>query len=89
MAVAPTVHLNGTSKQALLDAYCDAIDKLHEAGHALAQAAPNGRDYYTQAPIEGVPAFTLAQTQHESRMNKLRAIIGELEQIGEAVSDQG
>ena len=64
----PTIHMNGTSKKALLTDYCDAIDALHEAGRKLAATCPNGRDYYTQ----GNTALGAALNQHENRMNKLR-----------------
>lgn len=78
----PTIHLNGTSKDALLTAYCDAIDAVHEAGRKLAQAYPNGRDYYVQ---DG-NATSEAMAQHESRMKKLREVAAELEEIANAIS---
>lgn len=77
----PTVHLNGTSKQALLDGYCDAIEALHEAGRKLAAAAPNGRDYYVQVGF----AINEAQREHAARMQKLRDVIAELEEIAESL----
>jgi hypothetical protein len=78
----PTVHLNGTSKESLLEGYCEAINALHEAGRKLAAAYPNGRDYYVQGPS----ATSAAMKEHEARMNKLREIITELEAIAEHVS---
>jgi hypothetical protein len=80
----PTVHLNGTSKQALLDQLGDAIDAVHEAGRKLAAACPNGRDYYTQ----GSGATLLAVAQHEARMAKLKDVATELETIMGGVADQ-
>lgn len=73
----PTIHMNGTPKAMLIEPICDAIDALHNAGSMLAKASPNARDYYLQGP----EAFTLAANQHTERMNKLRQVIGELEQI--------
>jgi hypothetical protein len=81
----PTVHINGTSKQALIDQLGDAIHALHEAGRKLAAATPNARDYY----VQGNDAFTTAMRQHDARMTKLREIVAELETIGDAVFDQG
>jgi hypothetical protein len=78
----PTIHLNGTSKEVLLEDYCNAIHALHEAGSALAKAYPNARDYYPQ----GNGAINAAMDQHDDRMNRLRGIIKELEVIAEAVS---
>jgi phage shock protein A len=73
----PTVHLNGTSKERLLEDLCDAIDALHKAGTALAKAAPNARDYYVQSNT----AYATAAKQHDTRMQKLREVIDELETI--------
>jgi hypothetical protein len=78
----PTIHSNGTSKQSLLDGYCDAIDALHAAGSKLAAAYPNGRDYYVQ---DG-DAIGAAMKQHEARLAKLKEVIGELEAIALAIS---
>ena len=79
--ITPTVHLNGTSRQDLLDGYCEAIHALHQAGVKLAAAYPNGRDYY----VQGGDAINKAMDQHEARMTKLREVINELEHIAEAI----
>ncbi len=78
----PTIHLNGTSRDALLEAYCDAIQALHAAGRKLAATYPNGRDYYPQK----AGALGIAINQHEARMNKLREIIRELNTIAESIN---
>ena len=78
----PTVHMNGTSREALVEGLCEAVHALHEAGRKLAAAAPNGRDYY----VQGSAATGVAMDQHEARMNKLREIITELETIAEAIA---
>ena len=78
----PTVHLNGTSKQALCDQLGNTIDAIHVAGNMLAAAYPNGRDYYPQ----GSNAINEAMTQHDARMNKLRDVANELQQILEAIA---
>ena len=81
--ITPTVHLNGTSRQDLLDGYCEAIHALHQAGRKLAAAYPNGRDYY----VQGGDAIHTAMRQHEARMTKLKEIVSELEHIAEAIQD--
>lgn len=78
----PTVHLNGTSAQDLLEGYERAHEALREAMEALAQAAPNGRDYYVQQP----GAFESAIAEHQSRMTRLRDVSLELEALAEHVS---
>jgi hypothetical protein len=77
----PTVHLNGTSRDDLVEQIALAIHALHEAGRALAGTCPNGRDYYTQGPA----AISKALEEHEARMRKVREVIAELETIGEAI----
>ena len=75
----PTVHLNGTSRDALLEQLLEAAHAIHEAGRKLAAAYPNARDYYVQPGA----AIAVAMRQHETRMNKLREVAGELETIAE------
>jgi len=79
----PTVHMNGTSRESLLEGYCNAINALQEAGSKLAAAAPNGRDYY----VQGGDATKLAMDQHYARMAKLKEVIAELETIAMHVAD--
>ena len=69
----PTIHSNGTSKQALYDQMRAAWDALRAARRAIADAAPNGRDYYPQ----GDEAFREAVRQHHAR----------LKAVGEAMAD--
>jgi len=66
--VAPTVHRDGTSLDALLEQLDTAIRAISAAYDALALAAPNGRDYYPQGP----DAIHTAVRQHYQRANSLR-----------------
>jgi len=75
----PTLHLNGTSKGKLERQVCDAYDAIQTAMKTLAEAAPNGRDYYPQ----GSDAIYRAQDEHCARMQKLVDVSKELEQIAE------
>lgn len=77
----PTIHLNGTSREALLEGYVTAISAVNDAMAKLAAAAPNGRDYYPQ----GTGALTEAQQEHEARAAKLRSVAAELQEIAEAL----
>lgn len=74
----PTVHLNGTSRTELLNQLIDAARALKKGQEALAQAAPNGRDYYR---IDDPRIFTMAQKQHAERLAKVGEVINELEAI--------
>lgn len=80
--IAPTIHSNGTSRDALLDAYCVAGGALTQALEALADAGPNGRDYYPQ----GSDAIRRATAEHEARLKKLREVRDELRALAEHVS---
>lgn len=44
----PTVHLNGTSGQDLLEQQQAVLDALRAVREAMVAAMPNGRDYYPQ-----------------------------------------
>ena len=77
----PTVHLNGTSQQALVDGYLDALSGVRAAIEYLQQSAPNARDYYVQGP----DAFGAARREHEARMHKLADVAHELNAILEGL----
>lgn len=78
----PTIHLNGTSKDRLLEAIENAHAATLKAQEALAETAPNGRDYYPQGP----DAIFKAQDEHKARMRKLVEVQMELEHIAEAIA---
>jgi hypothetical protein len=80
----PTIHLNGTSAQSLLDDIRDAAIAVRAAMDALSRTAPNGRDYYPQ----GNDALIIASGQHAERMARLRSVYAELQQIGEYLADK-
>ena len=81
----PTVHLNGTSRDALLEPIMAALQAHHEVINALAQVAPNGRDYYVQGPS----AYGEARREHEKRMHRLADNVHELTQLAEHLSNRG
>lgn len=83
--IVPTIHLNGTSKERLLEdieeahqAICFAIEKLSASG-------PNERDYYPQ----GSAIFEQARTEHCSRLERLLSVRKELETLAEAIDTGG
>lgn len=80
----PTVHLNGTSAQSLLEDLQRCTDALREARNALREASPNGRDYY----VQGLTAHQQAVDEHQVRINFVLAIINELDQIAENIQGQ-
>jgi hypothetical protein len=81
----PTIHLNGTSRQELLDGYVVTLRAVCDAIDALSKAHPNGRDYYVQGP----DATHKAKDEHRSRVHRLASVRDELAAIAEAIHDQG
>ena len=81
----PTIHLNGTSKDELLQQVCDANNALNAAISKLLEATPNARDYYPQGP----DAFRSAQKEHHERYMRLQAVRGELEELACGIVDGG
>lgn len=77
----PTVHLNGTHPDELLNGFVEAYRALGEAGDALAKAGPNGRDYYPQ----GHEAVTAAMEEHRVRLFTLQHIREEMLTLAEHV----
>ena len=82
--IIPRVHLNGTSREELVDQIRRALDALSKADDALAYMSPNGRDYY---PL-GDSAINTAIEQHRRRRLMLVEIRNEIGAIGEGIVDQ-
>lgn len=80
----PTIHLNGTSAQELLDQIDMAHAALIAAREELCKAAPNARDYYVQPG----DAFGQANREHHARLSALNQIILDLSAIGENIYQQ-
>lgn len=78
--IAPTIHLNGSDPDALLEALETTLSAFYKAGNALAECAPNGRDYPEDFPV--------AREQHAARQRALGKIVEELQAIYESVQDQ-
>ena len=77
----PTIHLNGTSQESLMEALEQASGKVQEAIDALSEVAPNGRDYYPQ----GESAINEAVDEHRSRVKRMQAVFDELIEIWTAI----
>ena len=71
----PTIHLNGTSRETLVDGYTDAMESIRLALVDLEQCAPNGRDYYIDGNLKG------AADEHAKRIVKLNEVRQELYDI--------
>jgi len=73
--VIPHIHLNGTSRESLLNAYCEAYSAVRIALDGISNIAPNGRDYYI------TDNFKEAVGQYDSWVNKLKQVQQEIADI--------
>lgn len=78
--MAPTVHVNGPTREILLEQSLKAASAVRKAIEALGQAAPNGCDYYPQ----GAAAIRAATEQH---VWSLQSVYDELERITELIAN--
>jgi hypothetical protein len=85
----PTIHLNGTDARSLFEGYKTAHEAVKAAQRALAQCAPNGRDYYVQKFNPPLGALNEAMAEHRARMAALETIERDLETLGLHVMDSG
>ena len=77
----PTVHLNGTSEESLLDGYASANNALLAAIAALEACAPNGRDYYVNGGD-----INAACAEHKNRIAALTAVRCDINELAEHVA---
>lgn len=82
--ITPMIHLNGTSRETLIDQHKLAIDKIEEALQALEGCAPNARDYY----LYSFPALKAAESDHVNRVEKLKNVKSELITMLDAIYNQ-
>ena len=79
----PTIHLNGSNAHDLLDGLTDAMASVRIAITHVGKVGPNGRDYYVQSP----GAINVAMDEHESRLERLRGVLKELDLIAQHVAN--
>ena len=81
----PIPHLNGSGKKNLLEQYTMAAEAVFKVMEVVNIAAcPHGRDYYVS---KDECAFSKARTEHRARMEKLREVFDELQELVLHVSD--
>lgn len=74
--ILPTVHLNGTSRDDLVEQRLGVIRALCDVEKALQAAWPHGRDYYPQGP----DALNRAQQEWADRLDVLVVMREEVEE---------
>jgi len=80
----PTIHLNGSSGERLLEQYTAASAAVRAAISTLQEVDVNARDYY----VQGENAPQAAQREHDARLMALRRIDLDLAMIVEGIQDQ-
>ncbi len=73
----PAIHTNGDTAQTLEAQNMAAYEAVRTAIAALQNAAPNGRNFYTQ----GADATQATIKEHVTRLNNLETVYQEIEQI--------
>lgn len=77
----PTIHINGTHRNNLLEGLSKVSSTLGDALYAMRRASPNARDYYPQ----GQEAFAEAASGHASRIERISSVAAEIEAMIEHV----
>ena len=73
----PTIHLNGTSRDDLLNQHIDILDACRGLLTALRAGTPNARDYYPQSET----AATEARDAYNVRYALVSCIFDEFEHV--------
>ena len=73
----PRIHLNGNSKESLLEELREAHHAINAAIVALKNVTIHGRNYY---PISD-NAYSQARAEHDVRLQRLQDIIDEIRSL--------
>ena len=77
----PTVHLNGTSKEMLLEGNTDILHKIHDLEDTICKCVFHGRDYYVQDEdpysLESYQAALKVRQKHTQALRDFRDYIEE------------
>ena len=80
--ITPTVHLNGTGKETLVEQHMQAYQALMEAYGLMCDAAPHARDYMDRE------ALSEAKLAHYTRTERVLVIADEYAAIALGISEQ-
>jgi len=81
----PTIHLNGTARDLLVEEYGNALSALEKARQALRAITVHGRDYYVQ---DTPRAIDFAIAEHAHRINRVQDVELEIQEILSKILDQ-
>lgn len=80
----PTIHVDGSSPDILLEDLSTAMNAIREARMILDSISPNARDYYPQ----GETAINEAVAEHLDRIKRLNSVLTELEEMSQYIVDE-
>ena len=78
----PTIHMNGTSRDVLIDQAVDGLNALDAALVVLRATGPNGRDFYPQGP----EAIVAAMAAHRELIERVQSAYDDLKTMAEAIA---
>lgn len=81
--IKPTVHINGTSREELMEQYRDIGAAARELLAKISAAWPNGRDYYPQ----GDNAHGTAADEMSARRERIQTVLDEIIELHQHVAD--
>lgn len=81
--IAPTLNINGSSADDLIDPRIAAYDALHDAIFALQKVTPHGRDY-----LDDVARYQGDRVLHFERVGRLEYLRKELFSEAMSINDQ-
>lgn len=84
MTTYPTIHLNGSDKQSLLNEYIAAADAIRDAVAAFNNIDFNARDYY----VQGNDAFRAASKEIDEHFHNLKKADTYLMDVAFNISNQ-
>tara|TARA_R110002020_G_scaffold357634_1_gene569993 strand:+ start:193 stop:480 length:288 start_codon:yes stop_codon:yes gene_type:complete len=81
----PTVHMNGTSKEMLLEGNTDILHKIHNLEDTICNCVFHGRDYYVH-PLEDTVIGGAYGVALEERQKHLKNLLAFREYIEEHIN---
>lgn len=85
MVTIPTIHLNGTSADALCSEIREVVDAISVTKQKLAGMTVHGRDHYVKADKN---SFNEARNEHTARFAALDKLEAELTELYLGIRDQ-
>ena len=80
----PTIHLNGTSKETLIEGYSNIIENLDKLSDSISSCEFHSRDYY----VHDVDAFSNALRERNKHINNISEFAQYIEKHIQDIANQ-